>query len=381
VVTDLQLKFHMGDGCNPLATGSEHYVAALQTKPGELEALGEVSMDTWAKFTPLIQIVGPKSKAELKNADNITAWTGKISEAVGSHAIFLDILRLEASHPVITGRGIEIPVLERIYWSARKRNLTFVPVVRVGEVRDEHVQMVADASDIDGNGVALRWAIRSLTAPSGISVTNYFSKSLTSLRTDVANADLLIDLSFIEPDTEIHVEDLEPKISKALQVGEWRNVVLLGTSIPAALSCVKEGTVGEIVRQEWRIWNELSKAGLKRALSFGDYAIQHPKPPQEGAGGGPPRANIRYTAADATIVARGRGPVSLEGNEQYVGLCKQIVDRTEFSGSTFSWGDGVIEDCARGRLSPGSQSMWRGAGTSHHLRFITDQLELSRVSK
>jgi hypothetical protein len=376
-MTDTQLRLRIDPPFQPLAQGSAHYVAALQTKPGELDALHQMAADTWSKFTPLIQIVGPKSPREQINADNITAWTGKIRDAVGTHPLFLDILRLRASHPVVTGAGVQFPVLARIYASARKRSLNFVPVLRVGETNTAHADMVADAAESDGRGLALRLSIRTTASQTRMSLTDYLSKVLVQLRADVNTTDLLLDLAFIEPDTEIEAEDLGPEISKALDVGDWRNVVLLGTSMPSMLSCVPEGTVGEIDRREWKVWDELSKIGLKRVPAFGDYAIQHPTPPQDG-GGGSPRANVRYTTARSTVVARGRGPWTQEGVEQYVGLCQQLVARHEFSGAEYSWGDGVIDGCARGDLEPSSQRMWRGAGTSHHIRFVTDQMALSR---
>ena len=142
------------------------------------------------------------------------------------------------------------------------------------------------------------------------------------------------------------------------------------------MGCVKEGTVGTIPRREWDLWSALRDCELPRMPAFGDYAIQHPEPPADEIAGNVMRANIRYTAASQTVVARGRGPVTQRGNEQYEDLCKQLVARAEFSGGSYSWGDGVIDECARGLRDAGSQGMWRGAGTSHHLEFVTDQVRV-----
>ncbi len=57
-----------------------------------------------------------------------------------------------------------------------------------------------------------------------------------------------------------------------------------------------------------------------------------------------------------TLVARGRGPFYEEGNEQYTALCEQLVARRGVRRPHFSWGDGVIDDCAaRFTSSPGGQ--------------------------
>ena len=60
---------------------------------------------------------------------------------------------------------------------------------------------------------------------------------------------------------------------------------------------------------------------------------------------------------------RRSGPVTVEGNEQYQDLCQQLVQRPEFAGSGYSWGDSVIVKCASGSVEPGAQPTWRGAGT------------------
>jgi hypothetical protein len=86
------------------------------------------------------------------------------------------------------------------------------------------------------------------------------------------------------------------------------------------------------------------------------------------------RANIRYTVEQLTLVARGHGPVVQAGREQYRELCRMLIEREEFAGREFSLGDAIIEDCATGLCEPGAQALWRGAGTSHHLRQATDQV-------
>ena len=79
----------------------------------------------------------------------------------------------------------------------------------------------------------------------------------------------------------------------------------------------------------------------------GDYAVQHPDPPHdENGGGNTMRANIRYTDEQLTLIARGQGPVVQAGREQYRELCQMLIEREEFAGRDFSWGDAIIEDCA-----------------------------------
>lgn len=368
----MQLPFLEPDPFVPLPLGAAHYVPVLQNRTGELGALRHASEETWLRLTPLIQIVGPRSKPEVFNAPNVSSWVKKIALATGDHPLFLDLLRLKGTHPVETTKG-NVPVLERIYWAARRRHLAFVPVVRVGTADTAHVNLVRDCADADGRGVALRYPIRTFAlAPA--KQGDYFRQLLDTLGTDATKADLLVDLDFLDDDAEILADDLGAALNGALAVGAWRSVVVIGTSMPSMLSCIPEGTLGSLPRREWRLWRSLSAVGLPQATSFGDYAIQHPTPPQE-KGGPSMRANIRYTAGDITLIARGRGPWVQEGSEQYIGLCRTLVNQEAFSGADYTWGDRSIEDCANGLEAPGSQNVWRGAGTSHHLRFVTDQLQ------
>jgi hypothetical protein len=135
---------------------------------------------------------------------------------------------------------------------------------------------------------------------------------------------------------------------------------------------IKENSIGEIPRTELEIWRGLREAGLSRPIAFGDYAVQHPHPPADKGGPGM-RADIRYTVADRVIVPRGQA-ILTEGSGQYQELCRLLVAEPEFEGRGFSAGDRVFYDCARGLIRPGAQNMWRGAGTSHHIRFVIRQL-------
>jgi hypothetical protein len=325
-----------------------------------------------------MQIIGPKHPGPTISANSVREWIKKLAAAVGDHPFFLDAIRLRPNHPVAVTNGT-VPALMRMYWAARKRGLQFVPVAWVGQHAETHLRLIADAVDEDGRGVALRYQARTMVLPPRMSQKAYLSRMLDVLHTEVSDADLLVDLDFIDADTEMEAEDLAGQIEGALSVGQWRSVVLLGTSMPSMLSCIPEGSLGILPRYEWDLWRALFTVKLSRRPSFGDYAVQHSQPPQDDGGPGM-RANIRYTVANGTLVARGRGSVLQEGNEQYLWLCKQLTSRQEFAGRNYTWGDSVIEDCARGVLDPGAQRMWRGAGTSHHLRFVTDELRRLRTA-
>ncbi len=248
-----------------------------------------------------------------------------------------------------------------------------MPVLRLNN-RHSQVQLIRDAALLDGRGVALRYPLLTAALPEGQSLESVIKESLRAVEVEVTGADLLIDLAYLPPEQDIRAEDVMRAVDELAGFGTWRSIALLGTSMPSMLGgVITQGTVGEIPRREWELWSALGQCGPRRMPSYGDYVIQHPSPPQDG-GGPSMRANIRYTTGNATVVARGQGPVVTEGREQYRELCQQLVDRPEFAGRDYSWGDEQIADCASGTMEPGSNNAWRGAGSSHHLRWVTDQL-------
>ena len=70
--------------------------------------------------------------------------------------------------------------------------------------------------------------------------------------------------------------------------------------------------MGAIPRREWDLWPALGASGIGRVPAFGDYAVQHPYPPHDSTGNNG-RANIRYTAGNETLVARGSDPRHKKG--------------------------------------------------------------------
>lgn len=372
----MQISLIPSDPPASLPSDSDRYVVALQNRAGERDALRNASKEAWAQMTPLIHFVGPKGKQRLRRA-TVAAWVRNVAEAVGAHPIYIDVVRLDPVARVETSAG-SAPMLDVIYAAARRRGLCFIPVAWVGASSAQHLRCVASAAAADGRGLALRYRVNTTLLPAGITHGQYLGRLAERLRVGPALADVFIDLEYMDPDEEVTAEDLASLITELGEAGPWRSVVLLGTSMPRMMGCVREGTVDRLPRREWAVWRELAQTtGLPRIPAYGDYAVQHPHPPHDGGGPGM-RANVRYTTVASTLVARGRGPVVQEGSEQYRHLCQQIAESDEFCGRHYSWGDRVIDDVALGRCPPGAQRMWRGAGTSHHLEFVTDRLRRER---
>jgi len=355
----------------PLPADQGSYVPSLLDRSGERDALAQTHEDVWARMTPILHFLGPTNPNPDLKTTRFTNWSKRMMAAVGQHPFYLDISRLSPLVTVETGKG-SVPILDRLYESMRKRDARFMPVVPVDDRFEASLNSTANCAIRDGHGLAIRYRFRDLVANPGMNHTIRLSEVLDKLKCDSGKTDLLIDAGYIDPDDEFDVDTLANDIQAMISVAEWRTVTFLGTSIPATMSEVKEGTTGRIDRREWALWKELTTKPLPRPIAFGDYGIQHPKPP---SGGGPSmRRNIRYTTPDETIVARAFGRFTDSDADQYRELCVGLKAMSEFQGRPYSWGDEIISDCADGVLMPGEQEMWRGAGTAHHLQAVSDQL-------
>jgi hypothetical protein len=367
----IQLRFASTE-FRPVQHGAAHYVAAVQNRKGELTALANATADTWDRMTPIVEFVGEKKRTEPYKVETVRAWVKRASDAVGAHPLYLDILRLRPDHTTSAASG-DPRVLAVLHEAARKRSMNFVPVLPIGATRAAYMEVVRDSAARDGRGVALRYPIRTLALPAEATHATVLAQALRDVNVDVTCADVLFDLSYLAAEDELRPDYVAEAIKGVLAVGDWRSVVLMGTSMPSMLGEIAEGTVGSIPRREWQLWSAVRQETLSRTPTYGDYVIQHPTPPHDGGGPGM-RSNIRYTVQDKTLIARGFGPANQAGREQYRELCEELASRTEFAGSGFSWGDSQIALCASGTQEPGWHSDWRAAGSSHHFRQVVGQL-------
>ncbi len=365
-MTQAPIQPQLFDKCaNPLRHGAAHYVPVVQNKKGELDALIHTPETIWDRLTPLVSFLGPRDQTGPLKPGTVSGWVRRVHKAVGQHACYVDLLRLKPNREVATTQPKT--VLSYMYDRCHSRGINFIPVAPI-DGSAEHLDQVAGALHREMRGVALRVPLLRIVPTTGSGFPTTVKNALERLRARPESVDLLLDLEYL--DCALRADDIAPLVRELAEMHNWRNVILVGTSIPMTLSGVPEGKLGWLPRYEWQLWREFNS---NQKIVFGDYCVQHPKPPQEKAGLGM-RANIRYTTDSGVLVARGWGPVTLSGNGEYVTLCRGLVAKDEFAGESYSWGDETIAKCARGELDPGSQEMWRGAGTSHHITFVTKQI-------
>lgn len=360
----------------PIPLRPYHYVPALLNWPGEREALRTAAKTTWDGMTPLIQ-VAPKGMAKRTEValSTVKGWATQLDIALGSHPFYLDVLGISSDMP--TRPASARSILAHLYESARRRDLLFVPVCSSRDAIAVHA--VREAAGVDRRGVAIRCRIGSSAFNlTPLAAEHGLSDLLTALGVDPTEADLLLDYGYIGPDEDLTANDVMETLDEVAQVGAWRNTVLIATSVPSSFADeVPEGFVGGIARREWELWESL-RALTDRRLSVGDYGVQHPRVPGTRSGGRM-RANVRYPTEEGLLVGRGVGAFQdlspQERSDQYRKICHDLVLNRLFVGRGCCPGDRTIQDCADGVLPPGSQSMWRFAGTAHDLRLAASDVQ------
>lgn len=365
----MQLRLLRDQTFAPIRTGGFRYVPALLDWSGERDALSRAAESVWDRCTPLVQLTPPgMTKKDVIARSTVVAWARRLAEAVNHHPLFLDTIGIRDVHRVA---GQRQSVLHHLHQAARHEGLNFVPVVSVGSGAGENAAAHSNATD--GRGVALRLRVAEIGPDR--SMRELLDSSLTSLDVAPQEADAIIDFGYLRPDDEWSTEDVVAVVSEVASVGHWRNIVFLATSIPASMTEIAEGTLGAINQREWELWSELAKSWP--TISFGDYGIQHPRPPNPRGGPGM-RASVRYPTEAGVLVARGEGPILQlpppERAAQYRRLCHDLVMNRLFVGADCCPGDRLIQGCADGQLVARGQAMWRAAGTAHNLAMTTSRL-------
>ena len=128
-------------------------------------------------------------------------------------------------------------------------------------------------------------------------------------------------------------------------------------------------------RVEWQLWKRIAASRhTSRIPLFGDYAVLHPfvRPNFRGMN---ISASIRYTTDDYWVIMRGEG-LRNEGGagfDQYPANAELLMQRQEYCGAEFSYGDRYIFERPSKKENPGNPTTWIAAGVNHHITFVARQ--------
>jgi hypothetical protein len=346
------------------------YVPVLKGKEGEYAALEFLSAEIRGLVMPLIEVPAiPYDYANQRPAKSLDAHIadipGRLKKACATMPFYLDLPWFEED---VLNNGQT--ALEAMLAQSAVLGLNAVPVV-YRESSTAYLAAAKEHAASTGSGNCIRLLVEDFAEE--VDLDAEVTRLLASASKDIGSTDLIIDLEDLGEDSGRATLIARSVLSMIPRKNEWRRMILAAASFPEDLSDVGAATIVPLPRQEWDLWKTLQRkpsALPRRDLIFGDYAMAHPFAKTLDPRTMRMSANIRYTTEDEWLVIKGRN-VRQHGFSQYFELCRLLVGRSEYSGRTYSWGDGYISDCAEATQGPGNATTWRKVGVNHHLTLVT----------
>ncbi|EME65124.1 beta family protein [Amycolatopsis decaplanina] len=142
---------------------------------------------------------------------------------------------------------------------------------------------------------------------------------------------------------------------------------LLAGSIPAERTTY---ATTERDRPEVTLWNEVRHAHAND-VNYGDYGVTHPRPPKSDGNARTPDPYLCYTVPGKTVMLRREVEKDDVPADRFTDLVEELVERNDFAGPDYSWGDHELTRCRRiGGKTAGSVPRWVAMATSHHLEHV-----------
>ena len=351
------------------------YVPILKGKEGEFAALETLANDVKEPIIPLIEVPGiPYDYANQRPAKTLEEHVSNVAERLrkcwADHPLYLDLPWFEDDERVPNGEV----ALESVLSDCRRLGVLVIPVVS----RNSSPESLAAAgrhAAASRLGACVRLMVEDFEED--IDVEQEIIRLVATFGDRaIGSTDILLDLGDLNYETTRAVLVARSILSMVPQPASWRRLILAGASFPEDLSDVDAATTSTLPRREWHLWKTLLKRpGLlpRRDMIYSDYGISHPVPRELDPRTMRMSASIRYTIDSDWLIVKGRN-VRQYGFDQYFELCRELVERREYYGREFSWGDNYIAECATKESGPGNATTWRKVGTNHHLTVVVRAL-------
>lgn len=339
------------------------YLPILPARSGAFGAVAALSPDAVSRINVLFDVPAPA----LSNGKTMDAYLTERAQGIHGcwdreRPVYVDVHDLD---PVLrTSTGVQ--PIAFVLNQLRLRGSRAIPVTgtEADRGRDYVIAVKALAAQY-GEGVCFRLDRDELAD------ADRLHQSLTALLDAVsvepANTDLILDYRYVGRETPETIRSSALDALKAIAgVGQFRNVVLAGTSIPDRLNKRDVGKIRHELRVELEAWRQLLLTPtMLIPVAASDYGVvgAHYVTPS-GFVTVPSRS--RYTTEREHIFRRAK-------RSEHVETCKQVVASPDFLGDTFSAGDRRVSMVAQGQTKPGAPANWVTDDTTHHVEFVSAQ--------
>lgn len=350
---------------------SEMYVPAVSWRQGEYQALSLLANHVKDSIVPFITIPEIEFDFEtwqLKKTvhEHVQPFATRYRKKWGQRSAWISISKGLVGKTMDDGRHIFTHVFDEL----RAFEACAVPAISIGSTTDSLNEVKAIAIS-DGNGVAISVRLEDLMKPDPKSQIQALASVLCVKLSEI---DLIIDLGApnFEP-YEVFSGAMIAVLHKLGDLGAFRNLVLIGTSIPETFKGVAKGA-DEIPRHDWMFYQTLAKTlpkGLRLPI-FGDYTVVHPGFTPADMRKIKPAGKIIYTTPRSWYVCKGG---SFRDNpEQMHEHCSAILASGLFRTPGFSNGDDYISKCASFAAGHSNQTKWKNVAINHHITQVVDDL-------
>ena len=341
-------------------------LVAVKCKSGELNALRQLSSADDAQADVIVELldsVKPSGKllpALVQAAVNVAQF---------NRTLWLDTTWLTAGSPLAQQRGGVFEYLDDIIESAMVQSLGLlavdraglVPVISVDASNDElrRVRLLIEHKDRD---IAIR--IRR-PAPR---LAERIRSIMRLTGTEPGRVHAVIDTGFVETVRAHQVASIAEAATTTSDLLGPGATKLLAGSIPR-----ERKTYATILldRPEVTLWNEV-RNGCSGDIGYGDYGVTHPEPPAAGGNARSPFPYLCYTVPRRTLILRRKQKKGDVAAELFADLAEELVERDDFAGPGYSWGDRELTQCRpTGSKVAGAVPRWIAMATSHHLQHVS----------
>ncbi|QWF77192.1 beta family protein [Amycolatopsis sp. CA-230715] len=344
-------------------------LVAVKCKLGELDALGNLRSRRDAQVRVMVELLDSTSPSGRLLPSLVRAAT---SLARFGRTLWLDTTWLTSRSPLIQQpRGV-FEYLDACIESAVENEHglfashlpSLVPVISLDASNDE-LRRARRLIEHKYRDIAIR--IR-YPARSKRDLGKRIESIMRSTGTQPGQVHAVVDAGFIETIQASHVTSTANVAATTLDLLGPGHTTLLAGSIPKV-----RATYATVLRDrpEVTLWNEIHQDGT-RELNYGDYGVTHPTPSMTGGNARSPFPYLCYTVPQKTVVLRRKQEKGDLPAELFADLVEELVERDDFAGPDYSWGDSELARCRHaGGRTAGSVSRWVAMATSHHLEHVS----------
>jgi T4 beta protein len=341
-------------------------LVTLKCKLGELGALCHLRSTSDAHVRLMIELLdSAKPGGRLLPA----LVRAAVSVANSQRTLWLDTTWLTAASPLTEQPGGVFEYLDDMIESALLEELglmtdglpSLVPVIAGGAPDDllRRVRLLVEHRERD---LVIRF--RQALPPRELVDRIRSIMLLTGSR--VGHVHVVLDVGYVEEVREPQMAAVAEAAAAVHDVLGSGSTTLLAGSIPAARTTYAT-TARD--RPEVVLWSEVCRrVGM---IGYGDYGVTHPVP-RSGENARAPYPYLCYTVPRRTVILRRRIEKGDVPAERFADLAEELVEREDFAGADFSWGDRELMRCRpSGGHAAGSVSRWVSMATSHHLEHVS----------